>query len=91
MRVSELNIEELKDLKKQLKLPTKKELVYFEQMSHLKFKPHRVVDFEIVKEFPNAPNSMILKILLENDNTVNILSDYLSEMQKSNFIEIVSK
>lgn len=91
MKASDLNFEDLKNLKKQLKLPIKKDLIYFKQVSYLQFQPFQISDFEIVKTFSKSPESKILKIYLENGETVNILSDYLSEMQKSNFTEIATK
>lgn len=82
MKASEMNIDELKALKKDLKLPTTKPLIYYKQTEYLKFEPYKVLDFEIEKEYSESKS---LKIYLENGSTVLILSDYLSEMQKSNF------
>lgn len=87
MKASELKDEELKSLKKSLKLPTKKELVYFKQKSHLEFQQYNVTDFEIIKELPSAS---VLKVYLDNNDAVFILSDYFVEMQKSNFVQTVS-
>lgn len=87
MKASELNDEELKLLKKSLKLPTKKNLIYFKQKSYLEFQQYNVIDFEIVKELPS---SKVIKVYLDNNDTVLILSDYLVEMQKSNFIQTIS-
>lgn len=87
MKASELNDEELKEFKKSLKLPTKKDLVYFKQKSYLEFQQYNVTDFEIVKELPSAK---VLKVYLDNNDTVLILSDYFVEMQKSNFVQAVS-
>lgn len=87
MKASELNNEELKLLKKTLKLPTKKNLIYFKQKSYLEFEQYNVIDFEIVKELPS---SKVIKIYLDNNDTVLILSDYLVEMQKSNYIQTIS-
>lgn len=88
MKASEMGIEELKVLKKELKLPTTKPLIYYKQIEYLKFEPHMVIDFEVTKEYTE---SKTLKIYLENGKTVLILSDYLSEMQKSNFPKILSE
>jgi len=88
MKASEMDAEKLKKLKKELKLPTTKPLVYYKQIEYLKFEPHMVVDFEIAT---NHSESKTLKIYLENNNTVMILSDYLSEMQKSNFPKLLSE
>lgn len=87
MKASELNDEELKLLKKSLKLPTKKNLIFFKQNSCLEFQQYNVIDFEIVKELPS---SKVIKVYLDNNDTVLILSDYLVEMQKSNFIQTIS-
>lgn len=87
MKASELNDEELKLLKKSLKLPTTKELIYYKQKAYLEFEQYKVTDFEIVKELPSAS---ILKLYLENNDTLFILSDYFSEMQKSNFVQVIS-
>lgn len=84
MKASEMTVDEVKELKKELKLPTTKQLIYYEQCSYQKFKPHLIEDFEIIKELPNMK---VLRIELENGSTVDIYSDYLVEMQKSNFIQ----
>lgn len=78
MKASELNFDELKKLKKELKLPLTKPIIYFKRTS-INFEPHSVIDFEITKELSE---SKILNIYLENGDTVSILSDYLEEMQK---------
>lgn len=88
MKASELNEDALKQLKRDLKLPVTKELVYYKQLSYLNFQIYKVVDFEIIKELPS---SSILKLYLENNETVDIMADYFSEMQKSNFVEMVSE
>ncbi len=88
MKASEMDIEELKALKKEMKLPITKPLIYYKQIEYLKFESHMVIDFEITKEYSE---SKTLKLYLENDTTVLILSDYLSEMQKSNFPKLLSE
>lgn len=84
MKASELNEEELKNLKKQLKLPVKKQIIYYKQIAYHEFQSHIVVDFEIIKEFTDMK---VLIIELDNGTFVNIISDYLAEMQKSNFVQ----
>lgn len=84
MKASELNDDDLKMLKKQLKLPIKKSLVYYD----IDLNQHNIVDFEIIKELSECK---ILKIYLQNGTTKSILSDYFEEMQKSNFIKSIAE
>ena len=67
-------------LRKKCGLPTTTELRYFDK----EYNPHKIIQIKIEKQFTD---SFVLKVYLENDKTVNVLSDYLSEMQKSDFVK----
>lgn len=73
-------IDAQRKIRKKYGLPTTIELKYYDRQYNI----HKVLELKIIKKFES---SCVFRIRLENDKTVNILSDYLVEMQKSNFIE----
>ena len=72
-----------KNLRKLLDLPTTKTLHYMKKIDHV-FRPQTVISYQIVEWYKES-NSASLNITLENNQTVRILGDYFSHMQKPNF------
>ena len=82
MNIESLKIE--KDIRKKLKLPITKQLVYY----NTKKEKYNVKSYEILRQ---KKDCIVLVITLENNKKVNILLDYLRQMQLPNFIEIKQK
>lgn len=83
-----LNDKDTKELRKQLGLPTTKDLRYFyrENVSWVEVK---VINYEIVDTYqPSGTHSLMITL---TDNTqVRILADYFADMQKSTFLNDVT-
>ncbi len=75
-----------KELRKEIGLPFKKELVYWYKAEVNTWKQDVVIDYEILETlFPSG--SKILRITLSDGTQKCILGDYLAEMQKASFIK----
>lgn len=79
-----LNDENSKEFRKKLNLPTTKDVRYFRK-ENMFWKEYAVNEIEIVNTYMPSESSS-LRITLANGERVNILSDYLAEMQKTTFI-----
>ncbi len=80
-----------KDLRKQLKLPITKEIVYYRRLRGKEYIKFDVESIEILEQY-NPSGSYSLQIvlsesLLNESDKVKILSDFLVEMQKPTFIQ----
>ena len=83
-----LNEMDTKELRKQLGLPTTKDLRYFHRES-VSWIETKVVGYEIVDTYqPSGTHSLL--ITLEDDSQVRILADYFVDMQKATFLSDVS-
>lgn len=75
--------EEEKELRRKLKLPVTKELFYYEHLNGELYTKHKVLSFQIVKEYDTWKS---LEITVENiKNPIRIHGDYFSEMQGAAF------
>ncbi len=72
-----------KDLRKLLHLPITKELRYMQKDGSY-FSPCKVISFQIVAWYKES-NSPSLEITLETNQTIRILCEYFSHMQKPSF------
>ena len=82
--MSEETLKLEKEIRKLLKLPTTKELIYYDVNNNI----HKIKSYKIDKEYETFK---IIEIKLENNKRVKIHSDYLKEMQQTNFIELKEK
>lgn len=90
-----LNEEDTKELRKELGLPVKKDIVYWYKEGR-KWVSKKVIDYRVADKYMPS-ESYSLQIVTEDNVTVRILADYLVEMQKTDFVtdiegeEVVAK
>jgi len=84
-----LNDKDTKDLRKQLGLPTTKDLRYFYR-ENVSWVETKVINYEIVDTYqPSGTHSML--ITLADNTQVRILADYFADMQKTTFLSDISE
>ena len=84
-----LNETDTKELRKELGLPLTKRLIYWNKNEGL-WEKCNLTDYEILETLQPS-ESCIIKITLESGKQVNILSEYLSEMQKTSFLKDIGE
>lgn len=84
-----------KELRKQLKLPITKDIVYYKRILGKEYNKFDVESIEIMSEYNNSGSYSLrislTKSLMSELEQVDILSDFLIQMQKPNFIEEVNE
>ena len=83
-----LNDKDTKELRKQLGLPTTKDLRYFYR-ENVSWVEAKVINYEIVDTYQPS-GTCSLMITLSNNDRVRILADYFSDMQKSTFLNDIT-
>lgn len=79
-----LNDDDTKELRKKLGLPVTKGISYWHKNEQV-WKRSNVIDYKVVETYKPSESSLVL-ITIESGHQVNILSDYLAEMQKPSFV-----
>ncbi|MCI8483460.1 MAG: hypothetical protein HFH41_03860 [Lachnospiraceae bacterium] len=77
------SVNDSKNLRKLLSLPITKELRYMKKENN-SFSSYKIKSYQIVDWYTES-DSASLKLTLENEQSIRILSDYFSHMQKASF------
>ncbi len=83
-------IESQKKLRKLVKLPITKPLVYYKHPYHIGDSPFSVISFNAEKFMKNGKEADWYEVTLQvmgMENTIHMHGDYFAEMQKPDFIE----
>ncbi|WP_314065360.1 hypothetical protein [uncultured Vagococcus sp.] len=78
-----------RDIRKELKLPITKDIIYFAHVVGKEYEKFEVEHIEILHTFPRGSSSLKILLvgsLLNEQKEVYILSDFLAHMQKPSFI-----
>lgn len=79
-----MNKQDSLELRKELQLPLKKELIYLRKING-KWKTYSVIDYEIIDRYQPS-NTASLRIYIETGESIRILATYFAQMQKPSFI-----